>query len=92
MVYFQSFISAMVSTAFIVIIARFLLSFFLVEPKNYTPSLCVGAGFLLGHYSFSGPTDDSDTVVAMAKFLGSAVCIIVLAAGFRYRATRTNVT
>ena len=91
MVYFQSFVGAMVATAFIVIIARFLLSFFLAEPTNYTPSICVGAGFLLGHYLANGSTDNLDIVVAIAKFLGSAVCLMVLAAGFRYQATRANV-
>lgn len=91
MVYFQSFVGAMVATAFVVVIARLLLSFFLAEPKNYTPSICVGVGFLLGHYLVSGSTGNLDTVVAIAKFLGSAVCLMVLAAGFRYQATRANV-
>jgi uncharacterized membrane protein len=90
MVYFQNFVSAMVVTALIVIIARFVLSIFFVEMKTYIPSLCVGFGFMLGHYSVSGPIDDpaTATATAMAKFLGSAICLIVLAAGFRYR---TNV-
>lgn len=88
MVYFQNLVSAMVVTALIVIIARFVLSIFFVEMKTYIPSLCVGFGFMLGHYSVSGPIDDPATAMAMAKFLGSAICLIVLAAGFRYR---TNV-
>ncbi len=91
MVYFQSFVGAMVATAFVVIIARFLLSFFLAEPKSYTPSICVGAGFLLGHYLFNASTDNLDTVVVIAKLLGSVACLMVLAAGFRYQATQANV-
>jgi hypothetical protein len=91
MVYFQGFVSAMVATALVVVTARFLLSFLLSEPEDYTPSLCVGAVFLLGHYSVSGSIVDPDTVVAITKICGSAVCLVILRAGFRYRAIRMNV-
>ena len=92
MAYLQSFVGAMVATAFIVVVARFLLSFVLPEPRSYIPSLCVGTGFLLGRYSVSGSIDDPDTLMAIAKFFGSIVCLVIIGAGFRYRATRTNVT
>jgi xanthine/uracil/vitamin C permease (AzgA family) len=91
MVYFQSFVSAMVATALIVVAARVLMNFFLSEPRNYIPSLCVGVGFLIGHYSLSASINDPDTVVGISEFCGSAVCLLILGVGFRHRATRTNV-
>lgn len=89
MVYFQSFVSAMVATALIVVAANALLNFFLAEPRNYIPSLCVSVGFLIGHCSLSASIDDP--VVGFTESCGSAVCLVILGGGFRHRATKTNV-
>jgi hypothetical protein len=91
MAYHQVFVSAMISTALIVAIARLLLSFVLKKQRNYVPSLCVGLGYLLGRYSVSGPLDDPDTQAAIAALSGSAACLVIFGAGFLYQAKRTTV-
>ncbi|RXD03763.1 hypothetical protein EQZ23_15750 [Sphingomonas sp. UV9] len=88
--HFQSFVSAMVSTALVVALARLALSFLLSEPKNYISALCVGGGFLLGHYPIIGLPDDTDAVASLVRFTGSAVCLVIFGAGFFYQAKRTN--
>lgn len=88
MIYFQSFVSAMVTTALVVAIARLLLGLVRAEPRNLFPSLCIGAGFLLGHYLMGGLVDGPDMADVVAKSCGSAAGLAVLAAGFYYRANR----
>lgn len=91
MAFLPGFVSAMVSTALIVTLARFLLSFVRSEPANFIPALCVGAGFLIGRYSVSNSVADPNILVAISEFCGSVVCLVILYAGFRYQAIRMNV-
>ena len=86
--YLHHFVSAMGTTGLVVAFARLLLSFISKEPGNSFPTLCIGVGFLIGRYSVSGSPDDFGVRLAMADCAGSAACLAVAAAAFRYRASQ----
>ena len=90
MLYFHAGVSALVTTMLVVAIARVLLSVMMAEPKNYCPTLCVGAGFVLGLYGVGASFAASELAMTIARLAGGTAALIVAAAGFFYRMTRTK--
>ncbi|MBB4616696.1 hypothetical protein [Sphingomonas abaci] len=90
MIYLQAFVGAAATTALILVLARLILRFLLSGQKQDIPALCVGLGYLIGHFSFNGSPHGPDAVIRSVQFVGSAVCLVLFAAGARHIANRTN--